>query len=96
MPEQLTQKSTSRLRLGILLIIVSWLPIAQLLIYIAHNNNKLMDPDSANIFRLTVWGIQILIGLVGLWMMGPAVMANAKQAGWKATPKRLWQLLWHG
>jgi len=83
-----------KLRLGVLLIIISWLPFAQVLIYIAHNNNKLTSQDATSGFRALVWGIQFLIGLVGLWFVGKRAVREVKEAGWKHTPGRLWKLLW--
>lgn len=85
-----------KLRLGIILIILSWFPFAQIFLYIAHNNDKLTSQDASNIFRLCVWGIQIVIGFVGLWLVGQLAIRTAKQGGWKQTPKRLWLLFWHG
>jgi hypothetical protein len=81
-----------RLRLGIILIIISWLPFAQVALYIAHSNNKLSSESASSEFRLAVWGVQVVIGLVGLWLVGELAIKEAKAAGWKHTPKRLWEL----
>jgi hypothetical protein len=59
-----------RLRLGIILIIVSWLPIAQVGIVIAHDHNK-------------------------LWLAGKIAVQEAKEEGWRQSPKRLWHLFWN-
>ncbi len=83
-----------RLRAGVILIILSWLPFAQVLIYIAHNNNKLASQDATSEFRLMVWGVQILIGLIGLWLVGGLAVQQVKAAGWRHTPARLWKLFW--
>ncbi|HVO86752.1 MAG TPA: hypothetical protein VMT23_03485 [Candidatus Binatia bacterium] len=85
-----------RLRLGVLLIIVSWLPFAQLFIWIAHNNQRLTTEKAASSFRLVIWGIQVVIGLVGLWLVGRLAVDAAKKDGWKHTPANLWQLFKHG
>jgi phosphotransferase system glucose/maltose/N-acetylglucosamine-specific IIC component len=82
-----------RLRIGILLIIISWLPIAQLILIIAHNHQQLTSTQASNDLRLIVWGIQIIIGFIGLWLAGKVAVTAAKQDGWKQTPKHLWQLL---
>ena len=86
--------SLFRLRFGIILILLSWIPFAQMLIYIAHNNDKLTSEGSANTFRLAIWGIQILVGLIGLWLAGKVAISAAKEDGWQQTPKHLWQLFW--
>ena len=85
-----------RVRLGIILIVLSWVPFAQVFIYIAHNNNKLMSEDSANEFRLVMWCVQIAIGLVGLWLVGKVAIQMAKQDGWKKTPAKIWHLFRSG
>ncbi len=87
---------TFRLRLGILLMALSWFPFAQILIYIAHNNDKLTSDSSANTFRLVVWGIQIVVGLVGVALVGKLAVEEAKKTGWRKTPRRLWQLFRYG
>ncbi len=85
-----------RLRVGILLWVLSWLPFAQILIYIAQSNGKLTSASSANTFRLVVWGIQILVGLIGIALVGKLAFEEAKKAGWRKTPRRLWELFLHG
>jgi hypothetical protein len=85
-----------RLRVGILLWALSWFPFAQILIYIAHNNGRLTSASSANTFRLIVWGVQICVGLVGVALVGKLAVDEAKKAGWRKTPRRLWELFRHG
>ena len=85
-----------RLRLGILLIVLSWFPFAQILIAVAQDNGHLTSDRSALVVRLVVWGIQILVGLVGLLLVGRLAVAEAKRAGWRRTPRHLWHLFWRG
>jgi len=65
------------------------------MINIAHNHNKLMSAAEASTFRLAVWGIQIIVGLIGLWLAGAPAIAEVKVAGIKKAPKRLWRLFWY-
>ncbi len=85
-----------RLRAGILLVLISWLPIAQLLLYVAHNNSKLTSSQASDKFRTVVWGIQIIIGLIGVGLAGRVALDEAKKEGWKRTPALLWKLFWQG
>jgi hypothetical protein len=85
-----------RLQLGIVLIILSWLPFAQALLYIAHSNQNLTNEQASNEFRLVVWGIQIIIGFIGLWLAGKVAIQEARKDGWKHTGGHLWNLFWHG
>jgi hypothetical protein len=81
-----------RLRLGVLLFVVSWLPIAQLILAIAHNHNLLLSDDDSRTLRLIVWTIQFAIGLVGVWLAGKVVIAQARQEGWRKAPGNLYRL----
>jgi len=85
-----------RLRFGVSLIIISWLPIAQLILFVAHNNGQLTSDKQSSTVRLIVWTIQILVGLIGVWLVGKLAVAEAKQKGWKQTPKVLWHIFLHG
>jgi len=85
-----------RLRVGIVLIVVSWMPIAQVVLYIAHNNGKWTSEETSQLVRAVIWGIQILIGLVGLWLVGQLAVQTAKSQGVKKAPGNLWRLFLHG
>lgn len=85
-----------KIRIGIILIVISWLPIAQTVLYIAHSNGNLTNDLQSQKFRLTVWAVQIIIGWIGLWMIGAVAFKLAKQSGWKKTPAKFWQLFLHG
>jgi hypothetical protein len=85
-----------RVRLGIILIVLSWLPFAQLFIHIAHSHNKLASSAATDEFRLVVWGIQIVVGLVGVWLVGEVAVKAAKEDGWKHIPAKIWHLFWNG
>jgi hypothetical protein len=90
------QSHLLRLRFGVLLIVLSWFPFAQITIQIAHSNGNLTNDGSATVFRLVIWGIQIVVGLVGLLLVGKVAVEEAKRTGWRATPRRVWQLFVHG
>ena len=90
------QSHLIRLRLGIVLIILSWFPFAQILISLLQPHGYLTNDSSAFIFRLVIWGIQIVVGLVGLFLVGKLTIEEAKRAGWRRTPSHLWRLFWRG
>ena len=85
-----------RMRLGIVLIVLSWFPFAQILIVVARDHGRLTSDTSALVVRLVVWGIQILVGLVGFLLVGRLAVAEAKRAGWRRTPGHMWRLFWRG
>jgi hypothetical protein len=85
-----------RLRLGIVLIVLSWVPFAQVLIDIARDHGHLTSDSSASAFRLVIWGIQVVIGLLGVLLVGKLAVEQAKRSGWRRAPRRLWRLFWRG
>ena len=86
----------ARLRIGILLIILSWLPVAQVVLSVAHSNGKLTGGHASDVFRLSVWTVQIIIGFVGLWLAGKVAISSAKEEGWRKAPSNMWNLFMHG
>ena len=46
--------------------------------------------------RLAIWGVQFLVGFVGLWLAGAVAVAAAKADGWRRLPSNLWSLLKNG
>jgi hypothetical protein len=80
-----------RLRLGVLLIIASWFPFAQIVIWIAG-----LSGGTADTVRLSIWGVQFLIGFVGLALIGAEAAKVLKHTGWRQTPKVLWRMLREG
>lgn len=86
----------ARVRIGIFLIIFSWLPIAQVVLVIAHNNQRLTSADASDSFRLTVWAIQVVIGFIGIWLVGKVAVDAAKTEGWKHIPANMWRLFRYG
>lgn len=80
--------ATLRLRLGVGLVVVSWLPLPQIYIWIAD-----LEGNDATDARLVGWTIQIIVGLIGLAFAGVAAKAVVKSVGWRRLPKALWSML---
>ena len=85
MPDTPSQKrlAAARLRLGISLWLLSWIPIPILL-------------GISGTGRYVIWGIQIGVGLIGLALAGSAFFEAVKQLGWKRAPAALGRALLHG
>ena len=69
--------------MGILLWLLSWVPIPILL-------------GINGAARYAVWGVQILIGLLGLALAGSAFVDAVKNVGWRQAPGALGRALLHG
>jgi hypothetical protein len=90
------QSHLFRLRVGVLLIALSWFPFAQIAIHVARDTGKLTSDASASSLRLVIWGIQIIVGLGGVWLVGKLAVDEARRSGWRGTPRHMWQLFVHG
>jgi len=84
-------RAAMRVRLGLGLFILSWLPIAQFVIAAAG-----LDAGPAQAVRAIIWGVQAIIGLIGLFIAGRPVAAVVRHSGWKQTPRVVWRLLRSG
>jgi hypothetical protein len=79
-----------------MLFVVSWLPIAQVVIAVSRHYGRLTSESSANEVRLVIWGIQWAIGFVGLWLAGKVAVQAAREDGWRHLGANLWRLFWTG
>ena len=72
-----------RLRIGIVLWLMSWMPIA-----------VLVGADTEE--RAAIWTAQVVIGILGLALAGTAFGKMVKSVGWRHAPGFAWRTLLHG
>ncbi len=77
-----------QIRLGVALVIASWLPIAQTVIWLGS-----MSGSQATELRATIWGIQVVVGFIGVLIAGRETIQIAKSVGWRRSPAVVWGLL---
>ncbi len=77
-----------RIRIGFGLIILSWLPIAQVVIWLTSASG-----GHAERVRAVIWGVQVVIGLVGVAVAGAETVQIAKNVGWRKAPAAVWRLV---
>jgi hypothetical protein len=70
------------------LIIASWLPIAQVAIWVTSASG-----NQADRIRAGVWSVQVVIGLIGAAVAGAETVRIAKSVGWRRAPAVVWGLL---
>jgi hypothetical protein len=80
-----------RIRLGVGLVVLSWLPIAQVVIALDS-----LSGSQAEKVRLAIWGVQIVIGILGVAVAGRPTVDVVTRVGWRRAPRVLWSLLWRG
>ncbi len=72
-----------RLRLGVTLWILSWVPYGLLL-------------DLSGAWLTAAWTFEVLLGIVGLAIAGTEFAQAVKATGWKGAPAVAWQAMLHG
>ena len=85
-PDQ--RKGAFRIRLGVGLVLISWLPFAQLAIDLTGASGS--DADH---IRYLIWTIQVMVGIVGAAIAGKETIDLAKSVGWKRLPGVVWRLM---
>jgi hypothetical protein len=88
--------STTRLRIGIIVWVFSYLPFPFVLLYIEQQNGNYTTTEEASQFLAVCYAIQFGIGFIGLFIAGKEAIKMVKSDGWKAAPKKVWQVVIHG
>ncbi len=88
--------SVKRLRIGLAVWLASWLPFPVLILAIAHHYGYLQGDSESAQFLAIVYGVQILMGFVGLVVAGKEAAALIKKSGWRAGPKQAWHIIIRG
>lgn len=85
-----TSPSGLRIRLGVGLVVLSWVPFAQIVIAIGS-----LSGSHAQEVRVAIWSVQVVVGLIGVAIAGKPTIDIVKQVGWRRAPRTVWRLLWH-
>jgi hypothetical protein len=72
-----------KLRLGIGLWVLSWVPYALIL-------------GLSGVWITVAWTVEILLGLIGLAIAGSEFAQAIKTTGWKGAPAVAWNAMRHG
>jgi hypothetical protein len=72
-----------RLRLGITLWLLSWVPYGLIL-------------GVSGLWFTVTLGFEIVLGIVGLALAGSEFGVAVKQQGWKGAPRVAWRAMRHG
>jgi len=85
------QVSVLRLRVGVVLIAIFWIPIWLLAPVLAH----LLDRPAASV-TVVIALIQTVLGVIGVLLAGRPTLTLVRHTGWRAVPKTIWRVLWTG
>jgi hypothetical protein len=83
--------SVRRLRLGIVLFLLWWLPIWLLAPFVARFSN-----NSVGHITVVIAIVQTVLGVLGLVMVGKQVAKLLRHTAMKKLPKVVWHLFWSG
>lgn len=88
--------STVRLRIGILIWVISYMPFPVVILAIEHSMGNFTTPTESGKFLFISYLIQFLIGFVGLFMAGSETIKLIKHSGWRPLPRNLIRVVLHG
>jgi hypothetical protein len=88
--------SRSRLRVGMLLILLWLIPFWALAPYIAHSLSGLSNPPSVAAVTTAIVVVQTIFGLLGFWVAGTEVKAIIKGSTMKHALGATWSIFIHG
>jgi hypothetical protein len=74
-------------RFGVCLVIASWLPIAQITIWLTGPSS-----GQAERIRAVICGIQVVVGLIGVAVAGAQTIQVATRVGWRRSLGAVWRL----
>ena len=85
------QVSVFRLRLGLILIGIWWIPIWLLAPLVSH-----FVDQSAGSVTIAIAIVQTIIGLIGALIAGRQAAKIVRHTGFRAVPGKIWRVLWTG
>jgi len=88
--------SVARLRIGLVVWVVSYLPVSIPLAAWLYSIGMLPTVKSQTIFIAVTWGIEILIGWIGLFIGGKQILVMARSTKTRHLPKLVWRAIWTG
>ncbi len=85
------QVSVVRLRLGVALIGIWWIPIWLLAPLVAH-----VVGQPVGSVTVVIAIVQTIIGLIGVLLAGRQAAKIVRHTGFRAVPAKIWHVLWTG
>jgi hypothetical protein len=83
--------SVFRLRLGLILIGIWWIPIWLLAPLVSH---LVGQPVGSVTIAIAI--VQTIIGLIGALIAGRQAAKIVRHTGFRAVPRKIWRVLWTG
>lgn len=87
--------SLFRLRLGVFLIFIWWIPIYLAIPALVASLN-LNSSNAQTIITISVIVIQTILGIIGFVVVGKSVASSIKEVKFKYVPNVFWHMIWNG
>jgi hypothetical protein len=91
-----SRPSPLRLRVGVALILLWWLPFWALAPYLTHSLSGLSNPPSVGAVTTVIVVVQTVVGLLGFWVAGRQVKAIVQGSTKKRALRAIWSIFLHG
>jgi hypothetical protein len=100
MPKAVTKKpdalSLFRLRLGVVFIIVWWVPVYLAAPGIVNGLGLSSSAHGTQAVLIIVITIQTIFGVIGFLLVGKPMSSNLKRVSTRKAPRVFWRMLWNG
>jgi hypothetical protein len=88
--------SATRLRIGILLFVLWWLPVYLAVPAVAAALGDTGNAEAVKRIAIVIIGAQSIIGLAGVILMGKEFALMLKRVKYRKMPGTIWRILWTG
>jgi len=85
--------SAFRMRLGIGLWLLSWVPFATALVQFMVHEGWISEGQQSHRVLMLLWAIQIAIGFLGIFIAGSGAIELVKSYGLKRVPREAWRII---
>jgi hypothetical protein len=88
--------SASRIRIGLAIWVISYLPFPLIVVGILHAMGQLSNPKNTSQLVLVMYVIQFIIGFIGLIIAGRDTITLFKKVGYRRLPGCVWRAIRYG
>jgi hypothetical protein len=88
-----TRRSSTRIRLGVLMVLFSWTPVASILTTMLGVFGADLSSEQIQNLHYACWAIQVPVGWSGVFVAGKETIDLAQSRGWRHVPRAMWALL---
>jgi hypothetical protein len=85
--------SASRIRLGVLMVLFSWTPVAAIIGVVLGWFGVTLTNDQTQNLHYICWSIQVPTGWFGVYLAGKETIDLAQAHGWRHVLPEMWHLL---